>query len=49
MPKGAGSTIGLPPRIDFITSKCRYNILRLPRLVPDTIALDNPYRRIFTF
>ena len=33
---------GLPPQIDFITSKCWYNTLRLPLLVPDTVTLDNP-------
>ena len=37
IPKGTGSTFGLPPQIDIITSKCRYT------------ALENPCRRIFTF
>ena len=44
MPKATGSTFELPPQIDFITWICRYNILWLPLLVPDTIALDNPLK-----
>ena len=36
MPKGTGCTFGLSPQIDFITSNCRYNILWLSLLVPDT-------------
>ena len=45
MPKTIGSIFGLPPLIDFITWKCRYNILWLPLLVPDTTALDNPLKK----
>ena len=35
LPKDASSTFGLPPQIDFVTSKCRYTILWLPLFVPD--------------
>ena len=41
MPKGTASTFGLPPRIDFIIWKCRFNILWLPLLVTNTTALYN--------
>ena len=44
--KGTGSTFALSPQIDFIFSKCWYNILWLPLLVPDTIALDKPFRAL---
>ena len=44
MPKENGSTFGLSPQIDFITWKCRYNILWLPLLVPKTITSDNPWK-----
>ena len=35
LPKDTSSTFGLPPQIDFLTSKCRYTILWLPLFVPD--------------
>ena len=44
MPKENGSTFGLSPQIDFITWKCRCNILWLPLLVPKTITSDNPWK-----
>ena len=44
MPKETGSTFGLPPRIVFITWKCWYNILWIPLLAPNTIALHNPLK-----
>ena len=49
MPKDTGSTFGMPPQTDIINSKCRYTILWLPLIVPDTTALDNPCQRIFNF
>ena len=49
MPKHTGSTFGLPPQIDSVTSKCWNAILWFSLLAPDTNAVDNPSWWIFTF